>query len=149
MRGLVSCDGPGDGISVGILARRRPFTDVTNSGNIDCAIAANILTCEVTAGSVTISNTTGSFDVVFSVTPNASGDLNNPAGICRVDPDDVVGECEETNNDCADSVFSSNVVVGGVTVPMSLSSALQPLLLLLALAFTMVAAALMHRRHTA
>jgi hypothetical protein len=57
------------------------FTNVTNSGNINCAIAANALTCDAIGANVTISATTGSFDVVFSVTPNAAGALNNPARI--------------------------------------------------------------------
>jgi hypothetical protein len=60
---------------------------------------------------VTFGAVTGSFDVVFSTTPNAAGVLNNPAsgGICRVDPNNNVAESDETNNDCVDTV---NVTVG-------------------------------------
>ena len=75
------------------------FVNVTNSANVDCSIASNTLTCEAGGGGVTI-GASGSFEVAFSVTPNASGALSNPAGICRVDPDDNVAETDETNNDC-------------------------------------------------
>ena len=81
------------------------LADVTNGANISCSIANDTLTCEATGANVTIGAATGSFDVVLSVTPNASGVLTNPAGNCRVDPDGKVTESDEGNNNCpADSV---------------------------------------------
>jgi len=81
--------------------------NVTNiTGTISCNIAANTLTCTADGGSVTIGAATGSFDVVFDVTVNAPGTLNNPGigGICRVDSGYVVTETNEDNNDCQDTV---------------------------------------------
>ena len=81
------------------------FTDITNGASVDCSITSNTLTCEAIGANVTIGAATGSFEVVLSVTPNASGVLTNPAGNCRVDPDENVGEGDEGNNNCpADSV---------------------------------------------
>jgi hypothetical protein len=81
------------------------FINITNTANIICTIAANTLTCDAAGADVTIGATTGSFDVVLSVTPNAAELLSNPAGTCRVDPDDNVVESDESNNDCpADNV---------------------------------------------
>jgi len=76
------------------------FVDVTSGANIDCSITSNTLTCEATGANVTIGAATGSFDVVLSVTPNASGVLTNPAGNCRVDPAGKVTESDEGNNNC-------------------------------------------------
>lgn len=78
------------------------FTNITNTANISCTIAANALTCDAQPGSVTIGATTGSFDIVLSVTPNAAGILNNPRGVgtCRVDPNGNMVESDESNNDC-------------------------------------------------
>ncbi|OAN47008.1 hypothetical protein A6A03_11140 [Chloroflexus islandicus] len=81
-------------------------TNVTGSSNIVCAIASNTLTCTATGGAVTLGATNGSFAVAFNATPTATGTLANPAagGVCRVDPDGVIAENNETNNDCANSV---------------------------------------------
>jgi hypothetical protein len=76
------------------------FVDLTNSGNIDCSLAGDTLTCEVSGGDVTLKAVTGSFDVTISVTLSAEVTLVNPAGICQVDPDGVITEANETNNDC-------------------------------------------------
>jgi hypothetical protein len=55
---------------------------------------------------------TGSFDIVFSVTPGNAGTLTNPAGNCRVDPDGKVGEGDEGNNNCpADTVNVASWIV--------------------------------------
>ncbi len=62
------------------------FANVTNGANIDCTMAGHILTCDA-GGAGVIIGISGSFDVVFSVTPSDVGTLSNPAGICRVDPD--------------------------------------------------------------
>jgi hypothetical protein len=76
------------------------LVDVTNSANITCSIASGTLTCEATGANVTIAAATGRFDVVLPVTPNASGALSNPDGNCLVDPDGMVTESDEGNNNC-------------------------------------------------
>ncbi len=88
------------------------IVNVTNSSNISCTIASNVLICYASGGPVTLGATTGAFDVAFSVTPTAAGALTNPAsgGVCRADPNGAIAESSESNNDCADTV-----TVGGVT----------------------------------
>ena len=58
---------------------------------------------------MTLGAITGSFEVTFSITPDALVTLVNPAGICQVDPDGNVTENDESNNDCPVNVV--NVVV--------------------------------------
>jgi hypothetical protein len=94
------------------------YVDVTNGANIDCSIVSNALTCDAIGANVTIGAATGSFDVVFSVTPGITGTLTNPAGNCRVDPDGNVTEADEGNNNCpADTV---NVASWTVYLPLLL-----------------------------
>ncbi|MCS6846436.1 MAG: right-handed parallel beta-helix repeat-containing protein, partial [Anaerolineae bacterium] len=79
--------------------------NVTNGGNIACAIAGNVLSCTANAVTVTLGAESGQFDVAFGVTPTAAGTLANPTGgVCRADPDALVGESNETDNDCANTV---------------------------------------------
>lgn len=78
------------------------FTDITNSGNISCAIdGSNVLTCDASGATVTIGDTTGSFTVTVGATPTAAGSLANTA---TVDSDDVINEGDETNNTGSDTV---------------------------------------------
>jgi LPXTG-motif cell wall-anchored protein len=91
------------------------FVNITDTANIICAIVDNTLTCDVQGADVTIGATTGRFDVVVSVTPNAAGLLSNPAGNCRVDPNDNVAETDEGNNDCP----TNNVNVAAPAPPPS------------------------------
>ncbi|MBC8504248.1 MAG: sortase, partial [Chloroflexi bacterium] len=102
---IFSDDLPSAGATYGVPVTQN-FTDITNSTNIDCQIAGTTLDCTANGADVTIGANTGSFDVVFSVTPNAAGDITNPAagGTCKVDPDGLVLEIDETNNTCADTV---------------------------------------------
>jgi len=87
------------------------IVNVTNSSNISCTIASNVLICYAGGGPVALGATTGAFEVAFSVTPTAAGALTNPAsGVCRADPFGAIAESSESNNDCADTV-----TVGGVT----------------------------------
>ena len=74
------------------------------SGSVACSIVSSVLTCTAT-GTVTIQGN-GTIAVTFNVTPNAAGTLTNPraSGICRADPNDVVDESNDSNNDCTASV---------------------------------------------
>ena len=81
------------------------FTNVTNSVNITCSIASNVLTCIANGGSVTIGNTSGSFTVAFGVTPTETGSLENTV---TVDPDINVAESIETNNTGSGTVIVSS-----------------------------------------
>ncbi len=76
------------------------------SGTINCAIAANTLTCTA-SGAVSLP-AGGSFSVPITVTPTAVGSLANPraAGVCRVDPNTAIPEINEANNDCAQNTVS-------------------------------------------
>ena len=83
------------------------FTNVTGSANVSCSIdGSSDLTCTASGGSVTIGATTGSFDVTFTATPSAIGSFANPrgGGVCRVDPNTLISESNETNNDCSNTV---------------------------------------------
>ena len=83
---------------------------------IDCYIGLRgsdrTLNCE-SVGDVTI-GVGDSFDVQFSVTPGSAGDLANPrsGGVCEVDPDGVVHENDETNNDCTPNPDTVTVTDG-------------------------------------
>lgn len=82
------------------------FSGIIGSNFIDCGIESNILTCTLSDGPVTISSN-GGFDVVFNVTPLGPGILDNPAqgGICQVDPNNLIAETDEDNNNCTDSII--------------------------------------------
>lgn len=75
-------------------------TNITGITNVGCGITSNTLTC-VTTGAVTI-GASGSFDVTFTATPSAVGTYTNPvnSGTCAVDPNNVVAETNEANNNC-------------------------------------------------
>ena len=103
------------------------FAAITNSANIDCEILGTTLTCTAKGANVTIGANTGSFDVVFSATPNAGGDIANPTtgGVCKVDPDYLLLEIEETNNNCSDTVtVPKEAVAGGVSMDREKSCSL-------------------------
>jgi LPXTG-site transpeptidase (sortase) family protein len=79
-------------------------TPPTGPGSINCSIAANVLTCTASGGTVNFPNN-ASFTAAFSVTPAATGSMVNPTGgVCQVDPDDVNVESNEGNNACSDTV---------------------------------------------
>jgi hypothetical protein len=73
---------------------------------------------QCTSGGGVLIDPGGSFDVRFAATPSASGTFTNPraSGICRVDPDLLVTEGDETNNDCSDTVvvhFPATIAFAG------------------------------------
>lgn len=72
------------------------------SGSLACSISSDTLTCTADGGSVTIPSG-ASISATFSVTPNATGTLTNSTSTCA-DPNDVMDESDETNNDCGDTV---------------------------------------------
>ncbi|MCE1252325.1 MAG: carboxypeptidase regulatory-like domain-containing protein, partial [Anaerolineae bacterium] len=72
--------------------------NITNSGNISCSIATGVLTCSASGAAVTVGAGTGSFNVSFTATPQATGDLANTA---TVDPDTHITESSESNNTAA------------------------------------------------
>jgi hypothetical protein len=85
------------------------------TGSVDCAITADQLTCWADGGAATL-EPGDYFDVTFDVTPTFAqlGPLDNPAsgGTCTADPDNVVDEGDnEDNNDCSDSVGVTAIVV--------------------------------------
>jgi uncharacterized repeat protein (TIGR01451 family) len=111
-----------DNLPIGATYGMPSATNLSNvSGTISCTIISSTLTCTAN-GAVTI-NSGGSFDVVFAVTPTATGNLINPSGgVCAVDPDDVINEGDNSNNACSNTVDIQAVDLqiskddGGVTV---------------------------------
>jgi hypothetical protein len=80
------------------------FTSITNSGNISCGVASNLLTCTASDASVTI-GAGGSFKVAVTATATAAGSYANPtSGVCKVNPNNDVTERNESNNTCSDTV---------------------------------------------
>jgi len=77
------------------------------TGTFNCSISGFDLTCTA-AGTVSIASG-GSFTVTFTANPAGVGTFANPrpGGICAVDPDGNVGESDETNNACSNSVVVS------------------------------------------
>jgi len=71
------------------------------TGTLSCNIASNSLTCSAD-GPVTMGDSGSSFEVTIPVTPTVAGVLTNPrsGGSCSVDPDSLIVETDETNNDC-------------------------------------------------
>jgi CSLREA domain-containing protein len=99
------------------------ITEITNSGNISCTInGSSNLVCAASGADVTM-KARSAFDVVLSVTSPSTLTLENPrtSGICRVDPDGLVTESNETDNDCSDTVTigapEMDVQGGGLSIP--------------------------------
>jgi len=88
-----------------------PAATATNagltSGTIDCGLDATFhttLTCKA-IGTVTMPPG-GSFSELVTVTTTTTGTLVNPktGGKCQADPNAVIAEIDETNNDCSNTV---------------------------------------------
>ena len=84
-------------------------TGTSGTGTIACSLTgtgSDTLTCTAAGGTVVLASGTGAFNVSLSATPPATGSFVNPrsGGSCAVDPDNVVIESNETNNQCADTV---------------------------------------------
>lgn len=82
--------------------------NVTNPGNIACAIVSNTLTCTASGATVTIGGG-GGFEVYLPFTSGASS-LTNPAGVLQVDPNGVLTEAEEGNNSGGATTWNRVVV---------------------------------------
>lgn len=82
-------------------------TGITDTANLDCTLADNDLICAAVTGAVTLAAHTGAFTVELSVSATVAGDYNNPrpGGHCRVDPNAVLGELNEGNNNCDNAVI--------------------------------------------
>jgi hypothetical protein len=86
------------------------------TGTINCSISSNVLTCTASGGIVMLP--TGSiFNVAFSITPAVAGTLVNPTGgVCQADPNGVVAESNEANNNCTNAVtvVSPATIIGTI-----------------------------------
>jgi hypothetical protein len=96
------------GATYGVPSVNNPV-NITNVGNLLCAITANTLACAADGAAVTI-DVGGSLEVALTVTPTATGSLDNTA---TVDPGEEVAESDEENNTGTDSV---SVTEPGATV---------------------------------
>jgi CSLREA domain-containing protein/uncharacterized repeat protein (TIGR01451 family) len=73
------------------------------TGTVTCTINTSVLSCTAN-GAVSLAGSGGAFDVVVPVTPNAVGTLTNAS--CSVDPGDVIGESQETDNTCSSDMVT-------------------------------------------
>ncbi len=96
------------------------------TGNNLCSITANTLTCISDNGTHKLHIPAGaSVTVTVATTPTLFGILDNPRflGICTVDPNDVIAESNEVNNNCSNTVlifpaiFSAPIVTEVTPVP--------------------------------
>lgn len=87
--------------------------DCTGTFTWEYSVVNSILTVKVKSGSITMNPLTGRIIISFFATPKTLGTFTNPrsGGYCRVDPNNVVREVQETNNDCSDTVTVGEVVV--------------------------------------
>jgi len=94
------------------------------SGSLSTAIDGS-QNLTVTASSAITLNAGGSFDVRFTTTPTVISTFGNPraAGICQVDPNNVILESNEGNNSAADSAL---VVCPAVTGTVSGTTSICP-----------------------
>ncbi|HBA88248.1 MAG TPA: hypothetical protein DCZ75_09750 [Geobacter sp.] len=74
------------------------------AGTVNCSLTAGTLSC--TAATAFTMPPAGSFSVAVTVTPSATGPLDNPksGGVCKANPSAAVPETDLGNNDCAGSV---------------------------------------------
>lgn len=82
------------------------------TGTIDCDINSNTLDCDDNSGgSTVVIPAGGSFSVDVVATPTSSGTFSNPrnggSNVCMVDPDALIAEFNESNNNCADTVTAT------------------------------------------
>ncbi|MCA9347635.1 VWA domain-containing protein [Candidatus Saccharibacteria bacterium] len=89
---------------------------VTNTGgttgSIDCDINSNTLDCDDNSGgSTVVIPAGGGFSVSITATAETVGTYANPRSgngmMCRVDPDSLISESNEQNNNCSDTVVVS------------------------------------------
>jgi hypothetical protein len=108
---VVQADLPNSGISYGTPTTGN-FTNT--SGTLSCSVSNNTLLCTVASLFFTV-DAGGSFDIFLTGTPTTTGSFVNPrtGGICKVDPNGVVNEGDETNNTASDTVL---VIVPTATV---------------------------------
>lgn len=100
---------PNTGVSYGSAAVINIVGSISNSSNISCSLSSNNLVCIANGAAVTLSPGS-SFDVIFAAVASTGGTYVNPrsAGVCAVDPGNVVAESNEGNNNCTDIVTVSN-----------------------------------------
>ncbi len=74
------------------------------TGTVDCTIASDTLTCS--ANGTVVLPPGGALSLPVKVDTSVAGSLVNPksGGVCKADPNAVITEIDETNNDCADTV---------------------------------------------
>ena len=84
---------------------RRSDQERALSNRITCTVAGDDLVCTANSTGVTIA-AGGRFDVKVTFSPNVPGTLSSPRqnGSCTFDPDGVVAESNETDNNCSDVI---------------------------------------------
>ena len=91
--------------------------NITGLENMFCLISDALLECSASGGAVSIGSG-GSLDVIFEVTPMGLGSVTNPTnGVCTIDPNNIVVELSETNNDCDSDTIDLFGPIGTVGNP--------------------------------
>ena len=95
-------DLPNDGVTYSAVT----LTGGVNLSNVACAIVDFRLTCAASGGPVTFAEDGAAFTVGFTATPSRFGSFVNPrpGGTCAADPDALLLEANETDNNCANTV---------------------------------------------
>jgi hypothetical protein len=118
-----------DNLPNGTVSYDRPSIelnfDMTGLENVFCFVDDAILECRAEGGSVSFGAFTGFVDVEFTANPMGIATLTNPTnGSCSADPDNVVVESLENNNECGTSIVNVTSPFGQTTpVSINLNSA--------------------------
>ena len=79
---------------------------ISGTGAPSCAVQGSNLSCTAQDGTVVLAPGTGTFTAQVVASPTEPGTLDNPraAGVCSADPNGLLAESNESNNDCSNSV---------------------------------------------
>ncbi|MBC8506384.1 MAG: sortase [Anaerolineales bacterium] len=105
---IFSDDLPNTNISYGAVSTKN-IVDISGTAHtLDCSVSSSTISCYPRGGTLIFGATTGRFDVAITGTPSVPATFDNPrsGGACGVDPNSKVGESDESNNSCSDSVKS-------------------------------------------
>jgi uncharacterized repeat protein (TIGR01451 family) len=113
-------------LSVGsiILINNVPYTVSAITNDTSLTLTTNY--AGATASGVSIP-ASFSIPVTVTVAPSANGSLTNPksGGVCKVDPDTLIAETNENNNDCTNSV--TVIALPNLTVVKSVQAYSDPI----------------------
>jgi hypothetical protein len=95
------------------------LSGITGTGSISCSVASNTLSCIASGGTVILAASTGGFSASVTATPSGVGIFTNPAGVCAVDPNNVISESNKANNPCNSNTIQVNRKAITVSITVS------------------------------